>query len=38
VELNIGHAIIAQSVFSGLEKTVFDLKKLMETARLHALQ
>jgi pyridoxine 5-phosphate synthase len=38
VELNIGHAIIAQSVFSGLEKTVFDLKKLMEKARLHALQ
>ena len=38
VELNIGHAIIAQSVFSGLEKTVFDLKNIMETARLHALQ
>ena len=38
VELNIGHAIIAQSVFSGLEKTVSDLKKLMEKARLHTLQ
>lgn len=38
VELNIGHAIIAQSVFSGLEKTVFDLKKLMEKARFHASQ
>ncbi|MDQ5939479.1 MAG: pyridoxine 5-phosphate synthase [Pseudomonadota bacterium] len=38
VELNIGHAIIAQSVFSGLEKTIFDLKNIMEKARLHASQ
>ena len=38
VELNIGHAIIAQSVFFGLEKTVFDLKNIMEKARLYASQ
>ena len=38
VELNIGHAIIAQSVFFGLEKTVFDLKHIMEKARLYASQ
>ncbi|HCT99194.1 MAG TPA: pyridoxine 5'-phosphate synthase [Methylococcaceae bacterium] len=38
VELNIGHAIVAQAVFSGLEKAVFDLKTIMEKARLHASQ
>ena len=32
-ELNIGHAIIADSVFSGLEKTVREYKKLMHEAR-----
>lgn len=33
VELNIGHSIIAQSIFSGLGKTVGDLKQLMRKAR-----
>lgn len=33
IELNIGHAIIAQAVFSGLGQTVADLKNLMQTAR-----
>jgi pyridoxine 5-phosphate synthase len=33
VELNIGHSIIARSVFSGLAKTVSDLKFLMRCAR-----
>jgi pyridoxine 5-phosphate synthase len=33
VELNIGHAIIAQAVFSGLAQTVRDLKQLMRLAR-----
>ncbi len=34
VELNIGHAIIAQAIFSGLAQTVKDLKHLMRQARL----
>ncbi len=34
VELNIGHSIIAQAVFSGLDGTVRDLKQLMLQARL----
>jgi pyridoxine 5-phosphate synthase len=34
VELNIGHAIIAQAIFSGLAQTVKDLKYLMRQARL----
>lgn len=33
-ELNIGHSIIAQAVFSGLAQTVGDLKKLMREARV----
>ena len=33
-ELNIGHAIIADSVFYGLEKTVREYKHLMREARL----
>jgi len=33
VELNIGHAIIAQAVFSGLQQTVIDLKRVMREAR-----
>lgn len=33
VELNIGHAIIAQALFSGLAQTVTDLKALMRNAR-----
>lgn len=38
VELNIGHAIIAQAVLSGLAQTVSDLKLLMRNARLHSRQ
>ncbi|MCK4841360.1 MAG: pyridoxine 5'-phosphate synthase [Methylococcales bacterium] len=34
VELNIGHSIIAQAVFSGLDQTVRDLKKLMRDCRI----
>jgi pyridoxine 5-phosphate synthase len=33
VELNIGHSIIAQAVFSGLAQTVRDLKQVMRQAR-----
>ncbi|WP_150048364.1 MULTISPECIES: pyridoxine 5'-phosphate synthase [Methylomonas] len=33
VELNIGHSIIAQSVFSGLAQAVKDMKKIMRAAR-----
>ncbi len=33
VELNIGHAIIAQALFSGLAQTVSDLKQVMKNAR-----
>ncbi len=33
VELNIGHAIIAQAVFSGLAQTVTELKAIMQNAR-----
>ncbi len=36
VELNIGHALIAQSLFSGLELAVRDMKRLMREARLHS--
>lgn len=38
VELNIGHAIIAQAVLTGLGQTVSDLKHLMRNARLHSRQ
>jgi pyridoxine 5-phosphate synthase len=34
VELNIGHSIIAQAVFSGLAQSVRDLKQIMRNARL----
>ncbi|MEY3808113.1 MAG: hypothetical protein RI893_1089 [Pseudomonadota bacterium] len=37
VELNIGHALIAQAVFSGLAKAVSDLKQIMRNARLQSL-
>ncbi len=33
VELNIGHSIIAQAVFSGLAQTVKDLKRIMRAGR-----
>ena len=33
VELNIGHAIIARSVFDGIDKAVADMKALMLAAR-----
>lgn len=36
VELNIGHAIIARAVFSGLAQAVKDLKGIMRQARLMA--
>jgi pyridoxine 5-phosphate synthase len=36
VELNIGHAIIAQALFSGLAQTVKDLKHIMRQARAEA--
>jgi pyridoxine 5-phosphate synthase len=36
IELNIGHSIIAQALFSGLAQTVKDLKQLMRNARLQA--
>ena len=34
IELNIGHSIIAQALFSGLSQTVKDLKHIMRQARL----
>ncbi len=34
VELNIGHSIIAQALFSGLAQSVRDLKQIMRDARL----
>jgi len=33
VELNIGHSIIAQAVFYGLQQTIIDLKRVMREAR-----
>ncbi len=33
VELNIGHAIIARSVFTGLKTAVREMKELMRVAR-----
>ncbi len=36
-ELNIGHAIIARAVFTGLQESVREMKKLMRDARLLAL-
>jgi pyridoxine 5-phosphate synthase len=33
-ELNIGHAIIARAVFSGLAGAVRDMKQLMLTSRV----
>lgn len=33
VELNIGHAIVARSVFTGFQPAVREMKKLMQTAR-----
>jgi pyridoxine 5-phosphate synthase len=37
VELNIGHSIISQALFSGLGQTVKDLKQIMRQARLQSL-
>jgi len=34
VELNIGHSIIAQALFSGLAQTVKDLKRIMRQTRV----
>ncbi|MCX7106876.1 MAG: pyridoxine 5'-phosphate synthase [Methylococcales bacterium] len=36
IELNIGHSIIAQALFSGLAQTVKDLKQIMRQARSQA--
>ena len=36
VELNIGHSIIAQALFSGLAQTVKDLKQIMRQTRRQA--
>jgi len=33
-ELNIGHAIVARAVFSGLQEAVREMKRLMQVARL----
>lgn len=33
VELNIGHSLIAQAVFSGLERAVRDMKRVMRASR-----
>lgn len=33
IELNIGHSIIAQAIFSGLARTVRELKETMQAAR-----
>jgi pyridoxine 5-phosphate synthase len=38
IELNIGHAIIAQALFGGLEKAVSEMKQVMRAARFHSLQ
>ncbi|MDD1622964.1 MAG: pyridoxine 5'-phosphate synthase, partial [Methylococcaceae bacterium] len=35
VELNIGHSLIAQALFCGLELSVRDMKRVMREARLH---
>jgi pyridoxine 5-phosphate synthase len=35
-ELNIGHAIVAQAIFDGWEKTIRNMKAAMITARLNA--
>lgn len=35
-ELNIGHAIIARALFTGLEKAIKDMRKLMQEARHYA--
>lgn len=36
-ELNIGHAIVARALFSGLGEAVAEMKRLMRHARRHAL-
>lgn len=36
-ELNIGHAIIARAVFTGLQESVREMKQLMRDARLRAI-
>ncbi|MGZ0078735.1 pyridoxine 5'-phosphate synthase [Methylomonas sp. Kb3] len=35
VELNIGHSLIAQALFSGLGSAVRDMKRVMRESRLH---
>jgi len=36
VELNIGHSLVAQAVFCGLDQAVRDMKRVMRGARLHS--
>ena len=36
-ELNIGHAIVARAVFTGLQESVWEMKRLMRDARAVAL-
>lgn len=38
IELNIGHAIVAQALFTGLRESVREMKRLMLDARSHAFQ
>lgn len=37
-ELNIGHAIIARAMFTGLQESVREMKRLMREARMRALE
>ncbi|MGR9117649.1 MAG: pyridoxine 5'-phosphate synthase [Gammaproteobacteria bacterium] len=37
VELNIGHSLIAQAVFSGLSESVAEMKRIMRQARMQGL-
>ena len=37
-ELNIGHAIIARAVFTGLQESVREMKQLMRDARMRAIE
>lgn len=35
-ELNIGHSLISQALFTGLDQAVRDMKQVMRAARLHS--
>jgi pyridoxine 5-phosphate synthase len=34
VELNIGHFLISESIFTGLKEAIFRMRELMDKARL----